>query len=149
MLTLQDAAANQKLAALRRLWEQKRGERAMPCRADLSVVDLRPWLGNLALIDLDSTGDTFRLCGTNLFPRFGGDVTGLRVADLRGDDGRSFRDGMARVRAGQVPSAESHMQIIHGEEVTFNELALPLSTGGVELKVVLFASYPAKAKQAW
>lgn len=145
MLTLKDTAANQKLAALRRLWEQKRGERAMPCRADLSVVDLRPWLGNLALVDLNSAGDTFRLCGTNLFPRFGGDVTGLYVADLRGAGCQSFHDCVARVRATRLPSAENHTQIIHGEEVTFDELALPLSSDGAEMKVVLFASYPAKA----
>jgi hypothetical protein len=149
MLTLQDAAANQKLAALRTLWEQKRGERTMPCRGDLSVVDLRPWLGHLALIDLDCTGDTFRLCGTNLFARFGGDVTGLRVADLRGEGGRAIRDCIARIRVETVPDAESHTQVIHGEQVTFNELALPLSNGDAELKVVLVASYPAKAKQAW
>lgn len=146
MLTLQDAAANQKLAALRTLWEQKRGQRAMPCRGDLSVADLRPWLGHLALVDLDNTGDTFRLCGTNLFPRFGGDVTGLRVADLPGEGGLSFREGIARVRADRLPSAASHAQIIHGEEVIFNELALPLSNNGVELRVVLFASYPARTK---
>ncbi|MBV8977367.1 MAG: PAS domain-containing protein [Alphaproteobacteria bacterium] len=148
MLTLQDAAANQKLAALQTLWEQKRGERAMPCRGDLSVADLRPWLGNLALIDLDGAGDTFRLCGTNLFARFGGDVTGLRVADLRDEGGRSFRDGIARVRTERLPSIASHTQIIHGEEVVFNELALPLSSGGIVPKVVLFASYPATAKWA-
>ncbi len=148
MLTLQDAATNQKLSALRALWEQKRGERAMPCRSDLVVADLRPWLGNLALIDLDGAGGTFRLCGTNLFSRFGGDVTGLRAAELRGESGRSFRDGIARVRTERLPGAASHTQIIHGEEVTFNELALPLSNGGIELKVVLFASYPAKAKSA-
>jgi hypothetical protein len=148
MLTLQDAATNQKLAALRALWDQKRGERAMPCRGDLSVADLRPWLGNLALIDLGSTGDTFRLCGTNLFPRFGGDVTGLRVVDLRGEGGRAIRDCVARLRAERVPHLESHTQIIHGEQVTFNELALPLSNGDAELKVVLVASYPAKTKQA-
>lgn len=97
MLTLQDATANQKLVALRTLWEQKRGERTMPCRGDLSVAELRPWLGHLALINLDSTGDTFRLCGTNLFPRFGGDVTGLRVADVRGEGGRAIRDCVARL----------------------------------------------------
>ncbi len=149
MLTLQDATANQKLAALRTLWEQKRGERAMPCRGDLSVAELRPWLGHLALINLDSIGDTFRLCGTNLFPRFGGDVTGLRVADVRGEGGRAISDCIARIRAERIPHLESHTQIIHGEQVTFNELALPLSNGDAELKVVLVASYPAKTKQAW
>ncbi len=149
MLTVMSDAANQKLTALRRLWEQKCCGRAMPSRADLSVADLRPWLGNLALIDLASTGDTFRLCGTNLFPCFGGDATGLRVADLRGEGGRSLRDGIARVREQQMPIAASHTQVIHGDEVTFSELVLPLSNGGAGLGIALFASYPTKAKQAW
>ncbi len=75
-------------------------------------------------------------------------MTGLRAADLRGEGGRSLRDGLACVRADHLPSAWGHAQIVHGEEVIFNELALPLSHGGVELKVVLFASYPVKAKLA-
>jgi hypothetical protein len=141
MLTLKAASANQKLTALRKLWEQKRGRRAMPARADLTVTDLRPWLGNLALLDLEARGEVFRLCGVNLFSRFGGDQTGQHVADLRGDGAHPFRNCVSSVRQARAPVDQSHMQIIHGEQVTFEELALPLTDGGAEMKIVLFASY--------
>jgi hypothetical protein len=41
----------------------------MPARTDFDVGVLRPWLGNLALIDIPS--NMIRLCGTNLMSRFG------------------------------------------------------------------------------
>jgi len=142
MLTLKAAPANQKLTALRQLWEQKRGGRAMPARSDLTVTNLRPWLGNLALLDLGARGEVFRLCGVNLFSRFGGDQTGQHVASLRGEGAQPFRNCVARVRQTGAPVNQSHMQITHGEQMTFEELALPLTDGGAEMKIVLFASYP-------
>lgn len=149
MLTVSEAAANQKLTALLALWEQKRAERVMPRRNEFSIADLRSWLGNLALIDLGEGRATFRLCGINLFPRFGGDMTGRAVGDLPGEVGQSLRDCVARVRATVLPSSATHVQIIQGESVTFDELGLPLSADGAEMKIVLFASYPAMTRAAW
>ena len=149
MLTVGDTTANQKLSALQALWEQKRAERAMPRRNEFSVTELRPWLGHLALIDLGEKDDTFRLCGINLFQRFGADVTGFSTRDLRVENGRFLRDCIARMRKTALPSPSNHAQIIHGENVTFDELALPLADDGTLISVVLFASYPATTKAAW
>lgn len=121
----------------------------MPCRADLAVADLRPWLGNLALIDVNAGGETFRLCGTNLFARFGGDVTGKRLGDLRHCGIDALRDCISQVIGANCVGTTSHTQVINGEETTFDELVLPLSKDGGEMNVVLFASYPAKTKPAW
>lgn len=149
MLTDESNIANQKLSALRDLWDRKRGGRDMPYRADLTVADLRPWLGNLALIDVNAGGKTFRLCGTNLFARFGGDVTGKRLGDLRHSGVSALRDCIAQVIRTKCIGSASHTQIINGEEMSFDELALPLSNDGGEMSVVLVASYPAKTKPAW
>ena len=149
MLTGESSIANQKLSTLRDLWDRKRGERSMPRRADFTVADLRPWLGHLALIDVNASDQVFRLCGINLFARFGGDVTGQRVGDLRHSGTGSFRDCIAQVVRTNCPGNACHTQIINGEETTFDELALPLSGEGVKMSMVLFASYPAKAKPAW
>jgi hypothetical protein len=149
MLTDESNIANQKLSALRDLWDRKRGGRAMPYRADLTVADLRPWLGNLALIDVNAGGETFRLCGTNLFARFGGDVTGKRLRDLRHSGVSALRDCIAQVIKANCIGSTNHTQIINGEETSFDELALPLSNDGGEMSVVLVASYPAKTKPAW
>ena len=84
--------ANHKLRDLLALWNDKRGARAMPSRADLDVSGLKPWLGNLALIDIAEDGRAvFRLCGTNLHARFGGERTRHDVSALDTEIGQSFR----------------------------------------------------------
>ncbi len=139
--------ANQKLAALKAMWEPKRGKRAMPSRADLHVSELRPWLGNLALIDLDAAAEgTFRLCGTNLFARFGRDVTGCRLDALSSDVVETVRICIVRVREAKAPVGDCHARIIDGTHVTFDELTAPLSDDGVHIKTLLFCSYPAKTR---
>ncbi len=141
---------NQKLVALQALWERKRGNRAMPSRADLDVTELKPWLGNLALIDLVGTdGATFRLCGINLRPRFGGDVTGRDLKTLSDDIGATIRPCVFRIQETKTATSDRHIRTINGKQVTFDDLAAPLSDDGVHVKTVLFASYQIKAEQLW
>ena len=135
--------ANQKLTALYELWERKRGPNPMPSRVDLDVSELKPWLGNLALIDLNAIGDgTFRLCGTNLSTRFGIDATGCRVAALSDDLVATVLSFIARVREAKAPVRDVCGRMVHGIQVTFDDLALPLSNDGTVIATLLFASYP-------
>lgn len=138
---------NQKLDALKVLWERKRGVRAMPSRANLDVTELKPWLGNLALIDLfEIDGGTIRLCGTSLFRRFGRDVTGCDVRMLSSEVGASICACIARVHQTMTVIGDRHMRIIDGKPVMFDDLAFPLSDDGAHVTMLLFASYPAKAQ---
>lgn len=136
-------SSNKQLEALENLWERKRGQRSTPSRADLAVSHLQPWLGNLALIDLNEIGDgTFRLCGTNLTARFGIDVTGCRVAALSDDLVATVVSFIARVRETKAPVHGDQIRMLHGAEVKFDDLALPLSSDDDHLSALLFASYP-------
>jgi len=138
-------SANHQLVALENLWKRKRGQRFMPSRADIVVSELKPWLGNLALIDLNEMGDgTFRLCGTNLTSRFGIDVTGCRVAALSDDLVATILSFIARVRETKAPVCNVYARTMHGIQVTFDDLALPLSNDGTVIATLLFASYPRK-----
>lgn len=134
--------ANQKLQALLALWNEKRGNRDMPARADLAVNTLKPWLGNLALIDLkNGDGPIFRLCGTNLRDRFGGEATGRRIESLEDAVGTSFRDAVHRVHETNKPLQSKHKAETQSGPKTFYELCAPLSDDGVTIDTVLFASY--------
>jgi hypothetical protein len=135
--------ANQKLRDLLGLWNDSRRGRPMPSRADLSVTALRPWLGNLALIDLSAGGmAVFRLSGTNLRARFGGEMTRRDVTVLSAEIGQSFRDCIARTCQTRAPTKATHERVIDGASVAFRELFLPLSDDASRVHTLLFASYP-------
>lgn len=135
--------ANHQLVALAHLWVRKRGEHPIPSRTDFAISELKPWLGNLALIDLNEMGDgMFRLCGTNLTARFGIDVTGCRVAALSDDLVTTIVSFITRIRETKAPVHGNYRRMVHGMEVRFDDLALPLSSDGDHIGTLLFASYP-------
>lgn len=139
--------ANHKLRDLLALWNEKRGFRAMPSRADLGVTALKPWLGNLALIDVSGEGEAvFRLCGTNLHARFGGEVTRRDVTALGPEIGESFCACLEWACRSQTPTESTHERVINGVPVAFSELHLPLSDDATHVHTLLFASYPVTKK---
>ena len=139
--------ANHKLRDLLALWHDKRGTRAMPARADLGVTALKPWLGNLALVDIQDDGrGVFRLCGTNLHARFGGEMTRRDVCELSPAIGDSFRACLEWACRSQTPTESTHERVIDGVSAAFSELHLPLSDDATHVHTLLFASYPVTKK---
>jgi hypothetical protein len=73
-------------AAFFRYWDSKRRGRAMPSRADIDPLEMKPWLAGTALIDVTHTPDRlvpytlrYRLIGTQPTKLRGRDVTGMSV----------------------------------------------------------------------
>jgi hypothetical protein len=140
-------SANHKLRDLLAFWNDKRGQRDMPSRSDLGVATLKPWLGNLALIDISGEGEAvFRLCGTNLHARFGGEVTRRDVTALGPEIGKSLQDCLQRACRSRAPAEATHERIIDGVPAAFCELCLPLSEDAIHVHTLLFASYPVTKK---
>ena len=138
-------SAKKKLNALKALWHDKRGTRTMPSRGDLSVSVLRPWLGNLALIDLTGTTPYFRLCGTSLHGRFGGEMTRCKIDLLDDDVAKTLRHGIEKVCHTRKPAHAEH-EAAQGMSLVFHELCAPLSDDDVTIDTVLFASFPEKRR---
>ena len=101
--------AKTKLQMLLDLWNEKRASKEMPCRGDLAVQALRPWLGNLALIDLrDGDGPVFRLCGTSLYSRFGGEMTRRKIDALDDEVAKTLRHSIEQVCHTRRPTQARH-----------------------------------------
>ncbi|MGC9954531.1 MAG: PAS domain-containing protein [Rhizomicrobium sp.] len=130
-----------KLTGLRALWDAKRQERAMPSRDDFGIHELKPWLGHLALLDVAGER-TFRLCGTNLSARFGGDMTGCRVAEVIAALRQGVTEQVAKACETKTPVAVKNYIPVRGQQVIYSELILPLSQDGEEVSMLLWASYP-------
>jgi hypothetical protein len=134
--------AQVKLQSLLALWQEKRGDRLIPSRADMPVSALRPWLGNLALIDLTGAEPYFRLCGTSLHGRFGGEMTGQKVAKVENAFGR--RELLAcidKARRTLHPAPAAHQVSAGHNRTTFHELCLPLGHDGKNADTMLLVCY--------
>ena len=73
-----EALSDQRLLALYIYWSGKRGQRAMPCRADIDPGDVRALLPHILLIDVLEGGADFRyrLVGTEIERHIGRPITG-------------------------------------------------------------------------
>jgi hypothetical protein len=134
--------AKEKLTALLALWEQKRGIRPVPSRDDFPVGELRPWLGNLALIDLTGDAPRFRLCGTSLHVRFGGEMTKRTVAALEvGLGGPELLACIEEARQTLMPATLTQRIAGDPKQIVFHELCLPLGQDGRFADTILFVSF--------
>lgn len=142
-LGAQTRALPPRLETLLSYWLQKCGNRAMPARDDLPTNELKPWMGQLALIEFASDNDfRVRLCGTNLIRRFGREATGVSVAELAFDIALQLKAIMrATAKAAAPVVAVSHIELGRST-VSYCEAALPLAGAGGRLATVLLGSYP-------
>jgi hypothetical protein len=144
---LQMSQADQKLIDLRMLWQNKSKSLVMPAWGHFANKDLRPWLGNLTLIEVQSR--TVRLCGTNVIPRFGRDATGRSFDELQEAVTASLMSYVTRLVSAKLPAEDAYCCIIDGYLTTFKELALPLSDDGSAVNLILLGSYLEGARPAW
>lgn len=72
------------LNALNDYWHEKRGDHALPSRADLDPMEFRYALGNVSLVDVlnDPLRFRFRMVASNIAARFDRGLTGTYVHNL-------------------------------------------------------------------
>ena len=130
------------LEALETLWQERRGGRHLPTRKDLGVAALKPWLGSLALFECHPAhGALFRICGTSLHERFGGELTGLPVSALEPKMAADLEEFLAKALATRRPQRREYVIQRQSSVVKFRELFLPLAGFDGDPRLVLFASY--------
>jgi len=134
--------ARQRLTALREFWDKKRNAKELPRRGDFDPKALRPWIGNLALVEIVPDGEMlFRLCGTNLYGRLGGEFTGRDVNSLPSGIAEQFCEGVRHACRTRTPFELTHRLVMNGEAKSFCDVYLPLSDDNARVKIVLFASF--------
>jgi hypothetical protein len=143
-----------RLVALYGYWEAKRAGRSMPTRADIDPLEMKPWLGNLLLIDVIDEGRfTYRLYGTGFVNSFGRDMTGRSVDELPPEQQERVRADYQSVCASRQPRARLYTAAFEvpdpgvssrqqTEVVTWERLVLPLSDGNAEVTMLLVGAYP-------
>ncbi|PJK30086.1 PAS domain-containing protein [Minwuia thermotolerans] len=126
-------------------WNDKRGGREMPARADIDPQELRRHLGNLILIDIEHepTRLRYRLIGTRITGLMGRDSTGkyydeIYEPELLASIYRSFEWIFANRRP-----LRTHGEAFYPDRnfYSYETLNLPLSSDGVVIDMVLGGLY--------
>lgn len=108
----------------------------------MPVSALRPWLGNLALIDVTGSAPYFRLCGSSLRERFGSEMTSYKIDSLSEECGRhELRSSVETARQTLKPTHTVHERRSDSTRTIFHELCLPLGHDEKQPDIILLASY--------
>jgi hypothetical protein len=125
-------------------WNEKRGSRPLPARADISAFEMRPHLGWVLLVDVakDLSQFRFRLVGTLVTEYFFEDGTGKTVEEAFADRDPSVAKSISRI----FRKAARDRAVVHsygnalwagpGFE-DFQAIYLPLSDDGETVNMIL------------
>ena len=133
-----------KLEKLVAVWRAKCVDGRLPSRDDFTPRDLKPWLSNVALLELVPEGGyRFRVCGTGLIPRFGCDATGKTIEELAGEWRTDLQNRLDRSSTLQTPDIARFQIPLVLKRTDYSEVILPLANDGAQVSMLLLAAYPA------
>ncbi|MDJ0948124.1 MAG: PAS domain-containing protein [Alphaproteobacteria bacterium] len=132
------------LLSLYRYWDGKRAGRPMPAWPDLDLLEMRAWLGNVNLVDVQDGGRTFRyrVFGTNVAQATGHDMTGRYVHELPAEVAEEVGRTYSEVYSTGKPLFVSHRQDSGVGLFRHYRLVLPLGPGDGEVSNILVGAWP-------
>jgi len=144
--------ADARLNDLYILWDRKRGDRVMPDRADFPPEILRPWLGNLLLIDVgDDGGYRYRLYGSAFVSRFGVEMTKRSIDDLPPEQSAVIRADYDAVVGSRQPLSRRYTSGFELVDInrrldvkrveTWERLVLPLANGTDKVTMLMVCAF--------
>jgi hypothetical protein len=114
------------------LWNAKRGGRHMPARADLTPADLRPWLGDVHLLEVVDGGRDFLylVYGTSIGQHHDIEMTRRHVSDWPEDMRARAMQTYTMVTREACPYLVRQYETAQGRLRSNHRLVLPLSRDG-------------------
>jgi hypothetical protein len=114
------------------LWNAKRGARRMPGRADLSPNEMRPWLGQMHLIEVINQGEDFRylVFGTDIARYYDVEMTRRLISEWPADMRDAAMMTYLRVIGDACPYLVRQNEMAQGRLHSNHRLVLPLSNDG-------------------
>jgi hypothetical protein len=109
------------------LWDAKRGTSPIPARADFSFEELRPWLGQLHLLEVLPDDFRFKVFATGTAERVKREFTGFLMSQVTPSDlAREAAQDYRRVVDTRVPSFTQRADIVaEGRMFSWQRLVAP------------------------
>lgn len=129
------------LGGFARYWEARRRGRDIPDRADLDVLDLKPWLGWINVLDVIDQGEDFRyrVFGTRHVARLGADLTGKRASETKLAVRANFTRFLGRIIAARRPvlTVVNQKNLDSDHVYEWRRLGVPLTRGGTAVDTIM------------
>lgn len=129
------------LGGFARYWEDRRGVNDIPDRRDIDVLDLKPWLGWLNMLDVIDGGRDFRyrVFGTNHVARLGADVTGKLASESSAAVRSHFTLFLGCIITTRRPvlTRVTQRNMATGHAYEWRRLGVPLTRGGTAVDAVM------------
>ncbi|EDP66502.1 hypothetical protein BAL199_15613 [alpha proteobacterium BAL199] len=129
------------ISTIRDLWKSRCSTGRLPSRDDFPIEDLRPWIGNVNLVDADLEPRRFRwrLIGSNISVRMGRDVTGQWFDELYSDQ---ILDGYTVAYSAAVDRRTAtfyrgDLEFVGKGFLNFCSVHLPLSDNGTDVNMLM------------
>lgn len=138
-----------KLRALYSLWLEQCTEDGLPLAAELDPADLRPWLGNLLVMDcIEGEDFIYSYYGKSFATAFGENKIGQSIGNLPEPQRQILHAEYDRVRTERLPVARVYTADFDGHTESWERLVLPLSGDGRNVEKLLVAAYELERPQA-
>jgi hypothetical protein len=129
------------LVDIKAYWDGKRGDRAMPRRADIEPLELREHLGWILITEVVGATPRFRyrLVGSEIVNRLGRDSTKKYLDELyAAADYDTIVSSMRQVVASRRPMRmKGELWLSQRKSLSFEVIDLPLSENGVDVNMIL------------
>ena len=134
-----------RLRSLFQYWSSKLRGRSMPARKDLDPLEMRPWLGNLVLVDFpgDPKDYRIRLEGVNVVQFYGSSRTGRGIEAMTSELERQvvLPQYFSVVETKEPAYYEAEFISSEGVLTYQHKLVLPLSDDGERVNMTLAGIY--------
>lgn len=134
-----------KLQELIELWQKFRDGGNLPLARDIDPADLRPWIGNLLVMDVvegEDGGFVYSYYGRAFTDAFGEDKVGQSITALPDLQQEILHAEYERVRQERIPVCRVYTAAFNGRVVSWERLVLPLAEDESQtVKKFLVAAY--------
>lgn len=133
------------LAELVQLWQSRCGpDDALPARAAFTPELLKPWLGNILLVEpLQGDADfVIRLYGTKVTEVFGRDMTGRLYSQFPSEHHAVLMTPLRLAMQARRPVFSRHRYNVQARTWQWERVALPLAADGRTIDMLMVALYP-------
>ena len=137
-----DSLRHPELIALYHFWLHHGGTDGVPSAADLAPAQLRRWLNNLVVMDIQDGGEPcYSYYGSNLAQAFGIDMVGKSIDQLPAQQRSILAQEYDAVCQQRKPAARCYSAKFDGSVQTWERLLLPFFDNDGAVEKIIVAVY--------